>query len=248
MQEERWKTVYFGSGYINAGTVQVSDHGRIRTFNNNSNGKIIAASMVNGYRIFRTKLYKPREEKTQLYFNRLKKKVQKHELAIKKMQQSGLDKRTIKNELKLLAEAKKDLSLQFSNELKSRGINRHGLIHRLVAENFLKKPSKEYTIVAHIDYDKLNNHVSNLKWMTREQNFRHQQESPYVINQRTNILSADKEKAGTSKLTITKVKHLKKLLSQNKTIRSLANKFQVSETQVLRIKRGQNWAEIKPAP
>ena len=35
-------------------------------------------------------------------------------------------------------------------------------------------------MVAHLDYDKLNNRTTNLKWMTPDENYKHQQNSPYV--------------------------------------------------------------------
>lgn len=53
-------------------------------------------------------------------------------------------------------------------------------IHRLVADAFLDNPDglKE---VNHIDYDKMNNHVSNLEWISRKENVRwsvHHMEHP----------------------------------------------------------------------
>lgn len=46
-------------------------------------------------------------------------------------------------------------------------------VHRLVAEAFCNKPDG-CDEVNHKDGDKLNNHFSNLEWVTRQQNVRHQ--------------------------------------------------------------------------
>lgn len=52
------------------------------------------------------------------------------------------------------------------------GINKHRLIHRLVAETFIPNPDDKRE-VNHIDGNKLNNNVCNLEWVTSSENKLH---------------------------------------------------------------------------
>ena len=80
--------------------------------------------------------------------------------------------------------------------------------------------------------------------MTPDENYAHQQDSPHVIAEKKDRRN---EKSRNSKLTVTKVMLLKKLLNQGKPIRTLVKQFKVTDTQILRIKRGENWGDIKAA-
>jgi len=48
--------------------------------------------------------------------------------------------------------------------------NKTAYIHKLVAEAFIKRPSKNHIFVTHIDGDYKNNMASNLKWITASEN------------------------------------------------------------------------------
>ena len=116
-------------------------------------------------------------------------------------------------------------------------------IHREMAKIFLKKKSSKYKYVIHLNYDKLDNNIRNLRWATLEQMIGHQQASPAKI--------AYKEKQANRtvglKLNATQVKKIKNILSdrnRNITIRQLARKYDVSEMTMYRIKSGENWARI----
>lgn len=244
---EQWKTIKFAFEFTNNCRIEVSNFGRLRTFNKVSNGNIVNGSMIKGYRIIRLKLYKPRDEKIQNKFNYLQQQVFKLARRLKSLKDSNQSKETINETSQLLESFKKKLSKKFQADLKERTINYHSLIHRLVAEYFLKRPSEEYTIVAHLDHDKLNNKSSNLKWMTPTENYEHQKNSPNVIAEKNERKHRRKENSRATKLTVTKVMLLKKLLKQGKPLRTLVKQFKVTDTQILRIKRGENWADIEAA-
>ncbi|GLB51482.1 hypothetical protein NBRC110019_05210 [Neptunitalea chrysea] len=117
-------------------------------------------------------------------------------------------------------------------------------IHRAVAELFLDN-SEGKRFVIHNDFDKLNNHVNNLAWVTRSELTKHNMENPSVI--------AGKERKKTqpsfSKLTESKVKLLKRKINdpnRRTRLRILAKQFGISEMQLYRIKSGENWSHVKP--
>lgn len=244
---EQWKTVKFDFEFTNDGRIEVSNFGRLRSFNKLSDGNIVNGSMINGYRIIRLKLYTPRDEKTQNRLDYLQQQVFKLSRKLKTLKDNKENKKVIAETEELLDSLKKNLSKKFQNDLKERTINYHSLIHRLVADYFLKKPTANQTIVAHLDHDKLNNRASNLQWMTPEENYEHQKKSPYVIKEKQNRRYGRKENSRATKLTVTKVMLLKKLLNQNKPIKQLVKQFKVTDTQIFRIKRGENWADIDAA-
>ena len=244
---EQWKIVQFNFEFTNDCRIEVSNFGRLRTFNKVSDGNIVNGSMINGYRIIRLKLYTPRDEKIQTRFNYLQQQVFKLARKHKSQIQNGESKKVINETSLLLTTLKKNLSKKFQDDLKERTINYHSLFHRLVAGYFLKKPTAKQTIVAHLDHYKLNNRVNNLKWMTAEENYEHQKTSPYVIKEKQERRQRRKEDSRATKLTVTKVMLMKKLINQGKPMKQLVRQFKVTDTQIFRIKRGENWADIEAA-
>jgi hypothetical protein len=244
---EQWKTVKFDFEITNTGRIEVSNFGRLRTFNKVSDGDIINGSMINGYRILRLKLYKPRDEKIQVRLDYLQQQVFKLARKLKSQKENNESKNTIADTAGMLETLKANLSKKFKDDLKERTINYHSLVHRLVAGYFLKKPTNKQTIVAHIDHDKLNNRASNLQWMTPEENYDHQKGSPHVIKEKEERLHRRKEDSKSTKLTVTKVMLMKKMINQGKPMKLLVKQFKVTDTQIWRIKRGENWADIEAA-
>lgn len=116
-------------------------------------------------------------------------------------------------------------------------------IHRELAKLFLKKPSVKYKFVIHKNHNKLDNNIKNLKWATLDDMVEHQQKSPAKIAYKRKQAS----RTVGLKLTASQVKKIKVLLNNDKrrvTIRQLADKYDVSEMTMYRIKSGENWARI----
>jgi hypothetical protein len=241
---EKWKKVKFDFEFTNDFVLEVSDQGRLRTFNKASDGNILNGSMINGYRIIRLKLYSPRDEKLQSKFDAQKRKGFKMARQIKALIESGAKKLQIREETKLLESYRKELSQRFQDDLKARTINYHSLVHRLVATYFLKVPKKAQIIVSHLDYNKLNNKADNLAWMTPEENYEHQTKSPYVLKDKKKRRIVNKLSPAGAKLTVANVVKIKKKLKENKSVIQLAKEFNVTDTQIYRIKRGENWKDV----
>jgi hypothetical protein len=116
-------------------------------------------------------------------------------------------------------------------------------IHRELAKLFLKRTSPRYKYVIHKNHDKLDNALKNLQWATLEEMIEHQQTSPAKL--------AYKEKQANRKvglkLTATQVRKIKDQLNNKNrrlTIKQMADKYEVSEMTLYRIKSGENWARI----
>lgn len=241
---EQWKVLQFDFEFTNDCRIEISNFGRLRTFNKISDGNIINGSLVNGYRIVRLKFYHPRDEKTQAKLDNLRQQVFKLARKLKLQIDNGESKQVISETTLLLENFRKKVSKKFQKDLKDRTINYHSLIHRLVADYFLPRPKSNQTIVAHLDHDKLNNRASNLKWMTPEENYEHQKSSPHVIKDKQQRQQRQQSNPNRAKLTVTKVMLLKKLLNEGKPMKQLVKVFKVTETQIIRIRRGENWSNV----
>ncbi len=242
---ETWKEVKFDFEFTNHYRLQVSNFGRLKAFNKQSDGNELKGSMIKGYRIIRLKFFNTRNAAIQARITAYQQQILELNEQIKSLKKQDGTKSEIDQATKILNEVKKKLGKQFKIDTKDRTIHYHSLVHRLVAEYFCLKPSEQDSVVAHLDYDKLNNRSNNLKWMTAKENFVHQQKSPLVIagkNERRLVKNTK-----VAKLTVTKVMLLKKLLNNGKPLRTLVKQFKITDTQILRIKRGENWADIPAA-
>ncbi len=121
--------------------------------------------------------------------------------------------------------------------------------YRLVAQYFLGRPRLDQTYVLHLNRDKADDHIQNLKWANKEEMVAHMVKSPHFIEARQKQKDPNNtSKRGMQKLTATTVMRLKKiLLDPNRKTRYkiLAKEFGVTEMQLHRIRTGENWGSIK---
>jgi hypothetical protein len=125
-----------------------------------------------------------------------------------------------------------------STNLRINGTKKTLLVHKLVAEQHIPKTGDNQTVVIHKDWNKNNNHVSNLAWLTREESYSRSQEK---------LIEARKKKGKIithSKLTIEDVSAIKEMLNNGRKQKVIAQLFCVSEMQISRIKNKASWPEV----
>ena len=121
-------------------------------------------------------------------------------------------------------------------QISSKKINRKFYVHKLVAQIWISKPSDKHNFVTHLDGNLKNNHISNLEWHTRE-----------TLTVRHRELGNRKRVVRNSKLNESDIRHLKSMLERGVVQAKIAKLFRISEMQVTRIKRGENWGHVKPS-
>jgi hypothetical protein len=123
--------------------------------------------------------------------------------------------------------------------------NKQIFIHKLVADYFADPKREDDRFVIHLDFNKMNNHITNLKWATKREMELHQQKNPNVLKARE--LRKERKPYKGHKLNATQVKRLKrKIFDPNRKTRLkiLAKQFNISEMQLYRIKSGENWSHV----
>jgi hypothetical protein len=116
-------------------------------------------------------------------------------------------------------------------------------MHREMAGIFLKKPTVKHKYVIHLNHNKLDNRIKNLKWATLEFMITHQQASPAKVAYK----KKQANKTEGLKLSASQVKKIKTILNNKNrslTIKQLAKNYKVSEMTMYRIKSGENWASV----
>jgi hypothetical protein len=113
-------------------------------------------------------------------------------------------------------------------------------IHKLVAEFFVYRKEMDQSVVIHLDWNKQNNYFINLKWVTRAESYKRMHER---LKERRLKLG---KQITSSKLKSKDVALLKSMLDRGIKQKVIAKLFCISEMQVTRIKRNENWAEVRP--
>lgn len=138
----------------------------------------------------------------------------------------------------------KVISLKHKNEIELKGeIDKDGyrrvliyvegkrkkfFVHRLVAEQYIPNPENKPQ-VNHKDGNKLNNHYSNLEWVTNKENIVHAEK--LGLRSHENVLR------------IEQVKEIKKLFG-TKSMKELAEMYNVSLSCIKHIHAGHTWKNI----
>jgi hypothetical protein len=108
------------------------------------------------------------------------------------------------------------------------------IVNQIVATAFIPNDDIDKIKVINLDYDGLNNSVSNLRWATREEVWEHIQKNPTFV-----------PRTKGPKLTVEKVRLIKRKIAEGKTKQSiLAKQFGLSEMGIYRIKSGKNWRNV----
>jgi len=116
-------------------------------------------------------------------------------------------------------------------------------LHREIAKLFNKKDSPRQKYVIHLNYNKTDNNIRNLKWASPKEAMEHQQKSPHKAAYK----KLQTVRAKGLKLSSTQVKAIKNILANPKrklTHQQIAEKYKITPMTVYRIKSGENWGSV----
>ena len=111
-------------------------------------------------------------------------------------------------------------------------------VHRLVLETFKPHVNMNDLQVNHIDGDKLNNHLTNLEWVTARDNILH----AYDIGLMTSRVG---ERNPSAKLSNADVLEILQRLYTGELHRDIASDYGVSPAYISLINTGRRWGTVK---
>lgn len=246
--KEEWKVLPLDYEFENQYKIEISNFGKVKTYNSkHPEGKILSGTLQAGFPIVRVKLFKKRKKYELDKLDAFNAKINALNADIKALGNSAKvkeSKQELRKERDLLIKARSKYNKK--TDLK-RTINFSVLIHKAVAELFIEKPAKKsQKFVIHKDFDKTNNKVDNLAWASQaELNKRYMQHPKNVLHVFRKQFENHKPNVRATKLQENDVLLIKKRLKKGDTLRKLAERFQVSDMQIHRIKSGENWSHVK---
>ena len=107
-------------------------------------------------------------------------------------------------------------------------------VHRLVAEMFIDNPF-ELPSINHIDNNTKNNNVTNIEWVTHQENIQHK------VRQGRQHKG---ERIHSTKLKEDDVREIRKLLSNGVSQSKIAEMYNITQTPISKIKRGVTWSHV----
>ena len=113
----------------------------------------------------------------------------------------------------------------------------HRLVHRLVAQMFIPNPENK-PVVNHLDGNKINNNATNLEWATVSENTQHSYDNMLQV------MGVGEENPG-SKLTEQDVLGIWELRRKGFIMKDIADKYDVSLSNISLIIRGKTWQHLK---
>lgn len=117
----------------------------------------------------------------------------------------------------------------------SQPIRRKIFIHRLVLLTWIGPYSGGKDQCCHVDGNKLNNHISNLRWGSSQDNHDDQKRHGTVVRG---------SKHGRAKLTETSVQEIRRLAGEGCRQKILAKRFNVSRRAISRVISRKSWTHI----
>lgn len=116
-------------------------------------------------------------------------------------------------------------------------------IHSLVARSFLGERPEDCE-VNHVDGDKSNNQVSNLEYITHQQNMDHAMVNGLKPKGYTNRNPLKGERAPGAKLRDADIAEIRAKLARKERGAAIAKEFGVSDMTISMIKTGKSWSHV----
>ena len=129
------------------------------------------------------------------------------------------------------------INLRFRGE--DRPFRKGFYVHKLIANEWVKKESEDQTFAIHFDRNKKNNYYKNLKWMSLQEMTDFQTEAGL-------FLTKNRKRNANYKMNSSTIKLIRKKLKEGKTKKKIiAKQFGISDTQIKAIMKGDAWAWVE---